>query len=408
MTELVLRHEWSIARAAVRRVLLQPSRRTLWALVVALAMIAVALEVATSGSASRNLGSWSPIPLQIVAVACGAVAIAALAGRRTTLTYGTRAADAAWWRYAGVDTGAGHAATTAVLAVRTAFVVTAVAAPVAALFAIADVSHAAPVLEMAVAAIVIAPLVVLASSATASRSGEAFAAAEVHRTAAAEPPRERVQRKIPRGIAAARWLTARRRGEPLVPFGPFTGGLVVGAVAPWIAARAGGQATALAVVIGGFALLLDGALRRTTAPATLLTLWWRAAIGTSARSVVAWALADASAVVAFGAGAALVFGTALRTPLLGIAALPLILLAPVTLRTTALAVDTLFPADRHGPGAFMRLVVVGGSAAIIAIASFAAGACAGALASLVVATVLLLALLVLTAQMSARRLSAAT
>jgi hypothetical protein len=401
-TALVARLEGSIVSAAIRRAARHPTRRLLWTAAVSVALVAAAVEIATSGSASRDLGSWAPSPAAIVAVAGGILAIAALFGRRTALTYGTRAADPTWWRYAGIDTGAGRRATTAILAMRTTALVAALAVPLGGLFAVADPARASAIVMMAVAAIVLAPLVVLASSATASRTGEARPpdVVEIIQAAAVAPNR------VPRGLLAARWLVARRRREPLVPFVSFAGGLVVGVALPSVAARAGGQATALAVVIGGFALLVDGALRRTTAPATLLVPWWRTALGTSVRAIVAWAVADAFVVAAFGAGVSLALGAALRAPLLGIVAVPLVVSTPVALRMTALAVDSVFPGDRRGPAAFVRVLAVGALTVIVAVAGLGAGARGGVLASLLVTTAALVAVLLATAAFSARRLAA--
>jgi hypothetical protein len=402
VTALVVSLERQIVLAAIRRAVRHPTRRTLWIVVVLCALAAAAVEIATSGSASRNLGSWTPRPEIVIAVACAIVAIAALAGRRTTLTYGTRAADTTWWRYAGVDTVAGRRVTTVILAMRTTAIVTAVAVPVGVLFAVADPDRASAIVTMAVAAAALGPLVVLASSATASRTGEArppHAAAERLSITAAP-------NRVPRGFFAARWLVARRRAEPLVPSVALASGLALGLAVPSIAARAGGQATALVVVLGGFALLVDGALRRTTAPATLLTPWWRAAFGTSAPAVVVWALADASTVIAFGVGASLGLGAMLVRPLFGLAALPLVVLAPVALRVTALAVDSVFPGDRRGPGGFVRVVVVGTFAALIAVAAFGAGAGGGILAAFLTATAALTAVIVAAAALSTRQLAA--
>jgi len=402
VTAPLLRLEWRIARAAVRRAVRHPTRRLLWMGVVAVALAAAGTDVATSSNAARTLGAWSPSPMLVVAAGCAVVGVAWLAGRYTTLTYGTRAADAIWWRYAGVPTREAERATTVLLAVRTTVIVATVAAPLGALFASADSERAGIIAFMALAAIAVAPLAVLASSAAAG-SREVDGVSD-ERARWSGPPRG----PVPRGIAAARWLIAARRGEPTVPWIHFLGGVVLGTVLPFVAARVGGQTIALAVVIGGFALVLDGALRRTTAPGTLLTPWWRAAVGTSGRSIAAWAIADAASVAAFAAGAMLALGAMLRTPLLGIAALPLVVCAPVALRTTVLATDTLFPGDRRGPGAFVRVLVVGALTALVAVASFAAGARAGAPASLAVATAMLLGIVAMSALFASRRLSAAT
>ena len=176
---------------------------------------------------------------------------------------------------------------------------------------------------------------------------------------------------------------------------------------PFAAARAGGQTTALAIVVGGFALLVDGALRRTTAPATLLTPWWRAALGTSARSIAVWAFADAGKVVAFAATAAPALGIALGKPLLGVAAVPLVVLTPVASRLIALSVDVLFSRDRRGPGAFVRVVVTSALTVLVVLASLSAGARAGASAALAAATTLIVAYVVAAAAFCEWRLSAA-
>ena len=410
MTALLLRLEWRTAVAAARRAIRHPTRRTLWAIVAAAAALAVAVEIATSERASRNLGSWAPSLASIVGVVLAILAVAALAGRGTELPYGTRAPDATWWRYAGVGSDAGRRATTVLLTVRVAVLAMLVAVPCAIVFASADVHRAGTVVTMALAAMIVAPLAVAVSATTAKAPADETRIVAVRAPAfgsAGENGATQAKAAVPRGLAAARWLVAVRRREPLVPYVHLAGGALAGALLPAIAVRAGGQATALAVVIGGFALLLDGAFRRTTAPATLLTPWWRSALGTSPRAIVAWAFADASAVAAFGAGAAFALGIALGAPLLGIAAIPLVALVPVAVRTTALAADALFPGDRRGPGAFVRVLAVGGLAVLVATAALAAGAAGGAPVAIAAATVLILATVACGAAYSSRRLAAA-
>ncbi|MBV8369903.1 MAG: hypothetical protein JO036_13400 [Candidatus Eremiobacteraeota bacterium] len=402
MTASLLRFEATIARAAARRAVRHPTRRTLWSTVGALAVIAFAVEVVTSPNAARTLGAWSPTPVLVLAVCVVVLALAALAGRHTSLTYGTRAADTVWWRYAGVTTQEGQRATTAVLAVRATATVAAVAAPLGVLFASVDPARAGSIILMAVAAIGVAPLSVVTSSLTAFRTSD-----DSRARARDVVPNERWRARVPRGLAAARWLIARRRGEALVPLVHFLGGALLGAVLPFAAARAGGQTTALAVVVGGFALLVDGALRRTTAPATLLTPWWRAALGTSARAIAVWAFADAVQVAAFAAAAAPALGIAIGKPLLGVAAVPLVVLTPVASRLISLSVDVFFSRDRRGPGAFVRVVLTSALAVLVVLASLSAGARAGAPAALATATALVAAYAVAAAAFCEWRLSAA-
>ncbi|HEY0776344.1 MAG TPA: hypothetical protein VGD56_00100, partial [Gemmatirosa sp.] len=122
--------EARVAYAALRRIVTHPSRRALWFVTGALAAVAIAFDVATSDVATRDLGSWTPSPLLVAAVAAGILAFAACIGMRTPLTYGTRAADITWWRFAGIATAAGQTATTAILTARATLYVALGAVPV--------------------------------------------------------------------------------------------------------------------------------------------------------------------------------------------------------------------------------------------------------------------------------------
>jgi hypothetical protein len=409
---LLLRHEARVVLAALRRVAIHPTRRALWIVVVSIAAVAIGFDIATSDAASRNLGAWAPSPLLLVGAALLVLALAALAGRMTPLTYGTRPADVTWWRYAGIGTQAGRHATTAVLTLRATATIALGAVPLGALFALAAPQRAGSVLLLALVAIVLTPVAVLVSSATAPReTADDVSAAHADVTAHAHrAPAIARRAAVPRGLAAARWLVARRRSERLVPYERFVAGAVGGIVAPRAAGIAGGELVAMAIVIGGAALLLDGALRRTTAPATLLSPWWRSAIGTSPRAIVAWALADATAVVLFGAGAAIGLGVAFGAPLLALAALPIVVLVPLALRLIVLGVDSLFPSalDRRGAGASLRVAAVAAATAAIVALSLFTGVRGGAIAAVVTASALLAASVAASARWCAARLCSAT
>jgi len=409
MTRLLTRWETRVALAGLRRVAIHPTRRGLWIVVAAVATAAFAFDVATSDVASRDLGAWSPDPAAVAAIGLVLFAVAAVAGRWTPLTYGTRTADVIWWRYAGVDTDSGRRATTAVLTLHATVLIALGAAPLALLFALAAPRHAITLVFLALSAIVLAPLTVLVSSATAPRD----AADDVPASATGERVKVRPSQqssRIPAGLFAARWLIARRRSESFVPYGTLAAGTAGGFIAPRFAGAAGGDLVAMAVVIGGFALLLDGALRRSTAPGTLLSPWWRSAIGTSGAAVVAWALADSARIALFGAGAALGLGIAFGSPLLAVAAVPVVFLVPVALRLTALAVDVLFPAalDRRAAGASVRVVAVATLTAVIVTLALAAAVRGGVFAALATVTLLLTGLVLAAARWCAFRLPGAT
>jgi hypothetical protein len=413
VTALLLRQEARLALGALRRAATHPTRRALWIAVGTVAAIAAGFDIATSDVASRNFGSWVPSPAVVVAFAAGVLALAALVGRITPLTYGTRPADAVWWRYGGIGAAAGRRATTAILALRATATIALGAIPLGTVFALAAPQRAHAILVLAAATVALAPLAVIVSSASAPRSSEsasAFAPEPASAPVASEDggarnDRRARSRSVPRGALAARWLVAARRGQALVPYRGLATGAIAGFVVPRYAGTAGGELVAMAVVIGGFALLLDGALRHTTAPATLLSPWWRSAIGTSANGIAVWALADAAQAYAFGAGAAIGLGAALGAPLLGFAAIPAVVLVPVALRLVALAVDVLFPsaADRRGAGAALRCATVFVLAAATAALALAAGAHGGALASLAAITALLAVLVTISARWCATR-----
>lgn len=397
-----LRLETRIAFAAFRRIVTHPSRRALWLVVSALAVAAIAFDVATSGVASRDLGAWRPSAPLIAAVAGSVLVLAALVGTRTPLTYGTRAADAVWWRYAGIDTGSGQRATTVILSVRTTVFVALGAVPAGALFALAASQHAAAIVALAAVVIALAPVIVLVSSAFAPRMP---AVAPDHVREGRRVVRA-ARRTVPRGFMAARWLIAARRNEMAVPYARFAFGLVAGLVAPRVAATAGGQLVSMVIVVGGLAVILDAAIRGTTAPATLRSPWWRAAFGTSSRGLATWAFCDAIGAAAPLTGIAVGLGVALGQPLPALAALPAVVLLPVALRLVVLCCDTFFPAatDRYGAGASARVFVVFELTADVVTLALMAGARGGVFASLAVVTAALLAIAAAAAGCAAARL----
>ena len=415
MTEL-LRFEARIAFAAVRRIVTHRSRRALWFVTGALAAAAIAFDVVTSDVATRDLGRWTPSPLLVAAVAAGILGFAALVGTRTPLTYGTRAADAVWWHYAGVGTAVGQRATTAILTVRATLLIALGAVPAGVLFALAAPQRAGTILALAAVVVALAPATVLVSSAFAPRTVPGVA--DVSRFGApggaasdggAAPAARRSRTNIPRGLMAARWLVAARRGEMLVPYDRFVLGAVAGLVAPRFGAIAGGQLVAMAIVIGGLAVLLDASIRGTTAPATLRSPWWRAAVGTSPLALATWAFCDATAAASLLIGIALGLGIALGSPLPALAAIPAIVLALVALRLVVLAVDTFYPSavDRRGAGAAVRLAVVWELAIDIAMLALYAGAGGGAYASIAATTAALTVVAAVAAWCCAVRLPAA-
>ena len=399
--KLLLRMEARIASAALRRIVTHPARRALWFVTAAFAVIAIAFDIATSDVASRDVGAWRPSALLVAGVAVAMLAFAAFVGTRTPLTYGTRPADRVWWHYAGVDAPAGQRATTAILTARATVFVALGAVPIGALLALAAPQRAGTIVLLAALVVVLAPATVLVSSAFAPRTSAVVRDIPAHSAGARTSPRT-----IPAGFMAARWLVATRRREMVVPYDRLAFGLVAGLVAPRFAAFAGGQLIALAIVIGGLAVILDAAIRGTTAPATLRSPWWRAAVGTLPRGLVAWAFCDAAGVASQLIGLAAGLGIALGNLLPALAALPAILLVPVALRLVVLAVDTVFPAeaDRRGAGAGARIFVVATLTAGIFTLALTAGARGGAFASIVVTTVALLAVAAAAAWWSAVRL----
>ncbi|MDQ6942671.1 MAG: hypothetical protein M3169_09185 [Candidatus Eremiobacteraeota bacterium] len=411
-----LRFEARIALAVLRRIGMHPSRRALWFIAGMLAAVAIAVDIATSDVASRDLGALSPSPLLVIGVAAGILALAAFVGSRTPLTYGTRAADAIWWRYAGVDAGTGQRATTAILTVRVMLGFAVGGTPIAALLALAAPQRAGTIVALAIVMALLAPATVLVSSAcaprriTGGRHGTADDSAAGVLPVTSDPLAKQSSRtNIPLGLTAARWLVARRRGETLVPYDRFAYGLVAGVVAPRVAALAGGQLVAMGIVVGGLAVIFDAAIRGTTAPSTFRSPWWRAAVGTSPVALAAWAFCDAAGVAATLIGVALALGFVLGDLLPAFAAIPAIVLVPAALRLVVLAVDTVFPAaaDRFGPGVSARVAVVGGITAGTFALALVAGARGGPLASIAVTTAVLLAVVVVAAYCSSVRLPAA-
>jgi hypothetical protein len=412
----LLRLEARVAYAALRRIVTHPSRRALWFVTGALAAAAIAFDIVTSDVATRDLGSWTPSPPLIAAVAAGILAFAAFVGTRTPLTYGTRAADTVWWHYAGIPAGAGTRATTAILTVRATILIALGAVPIGVLLAVAAPQRAGAIVALAVVVVVLAPATVLVSSAFAPRTARDVpdtarfgAGAAVSNVAGATSAVRAARTKIPQGPTAARWLVARRRGETLVPFDRLAFGVVAGFVAPRFGAIAGGQLIAMTIIVGGLAVLLDASIRSTTAPATLRSPWWRAAIGTSSLALATWAFCDAAGAAALLAGIALGLGVALGNPLPALAAIPAILLVPAALRLVVLAVDTFYPAaaDRSGAGAGARLWVVWELTVAIFMLALVAGARGGAYASIATTTAALFFVVVAAAWCGASRLPGA-
>jgi hypothetical protein len=149
----------------------------------------------------------------------------------------------------------------------------------------------------------------------------------------------------------------------------------------------------MAVVIGGLALVLDASIRGTVAPATLRSPWWRAAIGASPLALAAWAFSDAAGVVCVAIGIALGLGLTLGNPLLALAAIPAIVLAPVALRLVIFAVDTFYPSafDRRSvTGAADRGAVVTVLTSAMVALALVAGAHGGAYAGIATLTAQLL------------------
>jgi hypothetical protein len=410
---VLVRFELNVAVAALRRIVAHPSRRVLWAVVVAFAVAAIAFDIATSDVASRDLGRWRPSAPMVAVVVAAVLAFAALVGARTPLTYGTRAADTVWWHYAGFETGVGQRATTAILTARATLFVALGAVPVGALLALAAPQRAGTIVALAAAAIALTPATVLVSSSFAPRRPDVVhdaprdvAGAMVAHDISGAPAVRAVRGTIPHGVMAARWLVAARRGEMLVPYDRLAFGIVVGLAAPRVAAVAGGQLVAMAIVVGGLAVILDAAIRGTTAPATLRSPWWRAAVGTSPRGLAAWAFCDAAGAAAPLVGIAVGLGIALGQPLAALAVLPAIALVPAALRLVVLCGDTFFPAaaDRRGAGAGLRAFVVFELTLDVFTLALAAGARGGAFASIAAATVALLAITAAAAWCSAARL----
>lgn len=419
----LVRFEGHLATAALRRVATHPTRRVLWFVVGSLAVAAIAVDIATSGNVSRNVGAWSPTPLTFVLASAAIVAIAALAGTLTPLTYGTRAADRVWWRYAGVGTHAGRRATTAILAVRATVYVAWGALPIGVLFALVAPDRWVAIVALAASMLVLAPLSVVVAALTArgitarrdAPGPESGVDAARSTPAAAEdaygapPAPARSAARVPRGLLAARWLYARRHGAAPIPYAGFVSGVVVGFIAPRVAAGAGGQLVSTVIVAGGLAIVLDGAIRGTTAPAELRSPWWRSAIGTSPRAMIAWALAGTLPFAVTASGAVLGLGLAMHALALAVAAVPAIVLAPVALRLLVFGVDVLFAAsaDRRGVAAALRVALVVAATTGVVTAAFAVGARGGLLASIGTFTVLLAALVAASAWWCARRLPSA-
>lgn len=235
---------------------------------------------------------------------------------------------------------------------------------------------------------------------------QADTGATAARDVAETPGVRAVRGTIPRGVIAARWLVAARRGEMLLPYDRLAFGIAAGLVAPRAAAVAGGQLVAMAIVVGGLAVILDASIRMTTAPATLRSPWWRGAVGTSPHGLAVWAFCDAAGTAALLIGFAIGLGIALGQALSALAALPAMLLAPAALRLVLLAVDTFFPGDtdRRSVAASARVFVMMELTADVFTLALMAGARGGPFASIAATTAALLAIVAVAAWCSAARL----
>lgn len=367
----VLRHEARIVRAAVRRALSAPSRRGLWAASAGVIAAATVVDLATSGMATRDLGGWHVSPAVLIATVVGFLALAVAVGRITPRSYGTRAADAVWWRYAGIASRDGERGTAVIVTMRAFAAVAAIALPLGAAFALAAPDRAGIIVAIALGTSLLAPLSVALSAATAPRERDGGVAPEPPAHAARSARRERVPRRLP----AARWLIARRSGTSVVPFAAIALGTLMGLVAPRASLRVDPQLGTLVAVVGSIAVALGAALVQADGMETLTSPWWRAALGTGHRAIFGWAVAATLPAGGFVAAFVIVLAAAHGVLPLGIAAVPLAFGAPVTLRLATLAVGATFPADgdRRSAAAGLRIAVAGVLVAVVVTASLPLG-----------------------------------
>ncbi len=343
--------EARLVRAAVRRLIAQPGRRAAWAAVSAAMFVACAVDIATGDMAHRNLGALTLPPWLVVAAVATVIVIAVLSGRTITRPYGTRAADLVWWRYAGIERRAAERATATILIVRTACTFGLVALPLGAAFAFALPAEAPAIMVLVASATALATL----ACGIALRSARDDDVVADHAAAAAG---QRPATRVPRGIMAARWLLATRRGEPLTPWWNVIAGVVIGVVLTRLAASLNGQLLSLAVVIGPAAIVLGGAIAPTPQLEELRSPWWRAALGTRPRAVIAWAV-----------GATLPTSLALSGmvgAIVGIAASPFVALCGAA--TTIIAVPTHRLISAAGDARWRRMIDRRGAATGVRIA----------------------------------------
>ncbi|MBV9438766.1 MAG: hypothetical protein JOZ24_02110, partial [Candidatus Eremiobacteraeota bacterium] len=111
---MLLGLEGRLVTASVRSVLRQPLQPvSRLAIVFAVAWIALT-DPRTAGASARDLGDWSPSFALVCAVAAIVLLGAAALGAHSASSYGVRAADALWWRLAGIPPRTAEIATAAV------------------------------------------------------------------------------------------------------------------------------------------------------------------------------------------------------------------------------------------------------------------------------------------------------
>jgi hypothetical protein len=345
-----------LMRAALRSLFQRPSRRALWIVVVTGVFGAFVFDVATANVAHRDLGSLRLSPVIIAGAVIAALTLAAITGAMNPRPCGTRAADAIWWRYSGISRDRAERDTATILSIRTALLFGVVALPLGVAFAFAAPEHAASIVTAAVAFTAVATLTGAVGLHFAhDGSGEAKTRAIPRRVIALERPTP----NVPRGLAAARWIVATRRGERIVPIANIIWGLVAGILLVRIAATLDGQFVSLAAVMSLPALLCSGALRHTRDIEEMRSSWWRTAIGNRPSAIFAWASSATLPVTLAFVGVAVGIGYALSSPFIGIVAIPTLVLVASVHRLLNLAVDVLFPSlvDRAGAAALGRVAV---------------------------------------------------
>jgi hypothetical protein len=161
----------------------------------------------------------------------------------------------------------------------------------------------------------------------------------------------------------------------MTPWWNVIAGVVIGVVLTRVAASLNGQLLSLAVVIGPAAIVLGGAIAPTPQLEELRSPWWRAALGTRPRAVIAWAV-----------GATLPTALALSGmvgAIVGIAASPLVALCGAATTIVAVPTHRLISAggdarwthmiDRRGAATGVRIAL---HAVVWSIVVTAAWACA--------------------------------